>query len=89
VAKEVKAAGTTYTTINMNGDSAAPVDTVEVIEWDEATALRDPKGAMPWASWPFDMSPPSSSNITVAVVEAPLATSPIQEATLIVSGDSQ
>jgi hypothetical protein len=37
----------TYTTINMKGTSATPADTVEVVEWDAATALRDPNGTMP------------------------------------------
>jgi hypothetical protein len=49
---------------------------VEVVEWDATTALRDPKGTMPWVGWPFDVPPPSVENITEAVVEPPPAADP-------------
>lgn len=66
----------TYTTINMMGTSTTPADTVEVVEWDAATALRNPDGPMPWTSWPYDMPPPGVDNITDAVVEEPPAADP-------------
>jgi hypothetical protein len=76
----------TYTTINMKGTSTTPADTVEVVEWDATTALRDPNGTMPWVHWPFDFPPPGVDAIVEAVVEEPLPADPTPGSEIIVTG---
>jgi hypothetical protein len=59
--------------LNLVGNSANAVHSVELLEWDPATAIRNPKGPQPWVSWPFDTPPPGVDSIPVAVVEEPPA----------------
>lgn len=59
--------------LNLKGSSVTPADSVELKEWDPATAIRSAKGPQPWASFPFDFPPPSNTAIVSAVVDAPPA----------------
>jgi len=64
--------------LNLKGTSTTPADTVTLTEWEPTTLLRDPKGPMPWTSWPFDtVGAPLPGSLTDAVVE----TAPAADAT--------
>jgi hypothetical protein len=59
--------------LNLKGTSVTPSDSLTLTEWDPSTAIRDAKGSQPWASWPFDVPPLSTTDLVSAVIESPPA----------------